>query len=134
MIDEVSRRRPDFSPGVSVTLADGQRWHLRRPAIRVEPVMASGEVTAVLVGLSGVPDYDDLCAELYGERGGSVVSGWKVRFSIGVILLRGNYSLSDSEYMSLLSWLEDCAVCRDAWETIVDVFLGVSPKLAPDGS
>ena len=91
MIDEFGRRLPGFVEGVAVTLADGRRWHLRRPAIRVEPVMTAGEVTEVRVGLVGVPDYDGLCAVLYGERGGSAKAAWSVRFSIGVLLLRGNY-------------------------------------------
>ena len=128
MIDEVSKRLPTFSEGVPVTLADGRRWHLRRPAIRVEPVMTAGEVTEVRVGLVGVPDYDGLCAVLYGEGGASAVRGWSVRFSIAVILLRGNYALSDSDYESLLSWSEGCPDSAAAWETIVQLLPRHRPK------
>ena len=95
--------------------------------------MTAGEVTEVKVGLVGVVDYDGLCAVLYGERGHSARAGWTVRFSIGVLLLRGNYELTDSELSSLLTWTADCPVSADAWETIVDVFTGVCPKLEPAG-
>ena len=133
MIDERSRRRPDFAEGVPVTLADGQVWHLRRPRLTVAPAMDDDSVSGVKVGLEGLPDFDGMAAVLCGEVPAAADHGWSVRFQAGVALLRANYELAAGELQHLLAMTIGDPRSEAAEDAIVDTFLGRkrSPKVGP---
>ena len=56
-IDETSRRRPGFTAGVAVVLADGQEWSFALPRLRLTP-RRSGDGFTVAVARVGLPDYE----------------------------------------------------------------------------
>jgi hypothetical protein len=54
-IDEKSRRKPGFTAGVGVVLADDQEWTFSPPRLRLSPVR-SGDGFTVAVNRVGLPD------------------------------------------------------------------------------
>ncbi len=44
MLDEKALRKPGFSEGYRVTLADSQEWTLPKPKIRFKPKVVDGKV------------------------------------------------------------------------------------------
>jgi hypothetical protein len=127
MIDEMSRRRPSFQPGVPVTLSDGQEWHFRRPRLTVSPAMTDGQVAGVTIGAEGVADYDHLASILTGEFAVPTEAHWAARFTAAVAMLRSNYTLGDEECAELLKIVPSDLAEVERSDAIVDVFLGVSP-------
>lgn len=98
MIDQDTRRRPDFKPGVSVRLADGQFWILPVPArcaaadpsIDATPEISSYRTYELLLEAitEAVDDSDQFLAEL----------------ALAIELLGTNYALGHEDYRSLLTF------------------------------
>jgi hypothetical protein len=64
-LDERSLRKPGFSEGSKVTLADGQEWVLPKPRIRFKPRIVDGKVE-IGGGSSFGPEFDDKLDILLG--------------------------------------------------------------------
>ena len=65
MLDEKALRKPGFSEGYRVTLADGQEWTLPKPKIRFKPKVVDGKVE-VGGGPSFGPEFDQQLDILFG--------------------------------------------------------------------
>jgi hypothetical protein len=100
-IDEKSRRKPGFSAGVAVMLADGQEWTFPPPRLRLSPVR-SGDGFTVTVNRVGLPDYPRWEAVLCNEAQVPATEYWTVRMTAAATLLLANYELTDEELGALL--------------------------------
>jgi hypothetical protein len=129
-IDEQSRRKPGFSPGVAVVMADGQEWTFPPPRLRLSPVR-SGDGFAVAVNRVGLPDYARWEAVLCSEAQVPPEEYWSVRMTAPATLLLANYELIDEELGSLLVWEAGDPASEERWDRIDEAILGVVPKPAP---
>src|SRR5665213_124726 len=102
MRNEVALRKPTFSEGYSVELADGQFWTLPKSRFRFVPVVVDGKVeiaSRVLFGpnfdgsLRGIPTVDE-------EP--DLVERLRAKFELTVRLLMANYELSNVEVADLV--------------------------------
>jgi hypothetical protein len=75
MLDPMTRRRPEFRPGTSVLLADGQVWVLPDP-----------DVSAGLT-----PSLDALIAGVV--EAGDAIEGLRAELALGIYLISANYDL-----------------------------------------
>jgi hypothetical protein len=69
-IDERACRKPGYSEGIKVTMADGQQWAIPKPRIRFKPRIVDGKVE-IGGGPSFGPEFDDKLDVLFGVRGRS---------------------------------------------------------------
>ena len=130
-LDEQSRRRPDFVEGVPVALANGQEWHFPKPQVRIRPRIEGGKVLAVSGSFTHGGDYDKQLAAFHeaADGGDQAVQ----MFAMAVGLLSMNYTLSDDELGDLLSFVVGTEAGDAMRQELVEVVLGTSPKLTPDG-
>jgi hypothetical protein len=129
-IDEKSRRKPGFTAGVAVVLADGQEWSFPPPRLRLRPVR-SGDGFAVTVNRVGLPDYPRWEAVLCSEAPVPPEEYWSVRMTAAVALLLANYELTDQELGSLLVWETGDPAADERWDRIDEAILGAVPKPGP---
>jgi hypothetical protein len=97
-IDELTRRRPTFVPGVPIML-DGQEWHFPRPKIRYRLGHSDGVPTLARCFTFG-PNDDALDFPFATRTGGDGCMGC---LALASAMLLANYELSDDEVSSLLS-------------------------------
>ena len=83
-IDEKSRRKPGFTPGAAVVLADGQEWTFALPRLRLTP-RRSGDGFAVAVNRVGLPDYARWEAVLCAEVQVPTEEYWSVRMTAAAV-------------------------------------------------
>lgn len=108
-LNETDLRRPDFVPGTSVTLADGQSWSLRRPARRFLPDDSPEGFRTILV----IPGNDRYATalrqreELFGAQGTNEVQVGQlvgIELALGMTILLANYDLTAEQAASLLEF------------------------------
>ena len=132
MLDEPSRRRPDFAEGVAVTLADGQPWQLRRPIVRFVP--ADNAVGyEVCLSLAEGDGFGAAMAAYEACGDGPEVIGAELR--LARLVLAANYDLTTPEVASLLQFGyseadPDGVRIRDE---VMAVVLGRDPKSPAGG-
>lgn len=129
MPDEAAARRPDFEPGVPVTLADGQPWHFRRPTVEMYP--AIGEGGSVSVGYSFGPAYDAMMDDLEAAAPG--VDQVAALMKLAVHLLRPNYDLTPADYRALLPFRGGDEANAAMWQSIAATALGTGGKKPSGG-
>ena len=66
-LDEKALRKPSFSAGYKVALADGQEWTLPRPRIRFKPIIVDGKVEVTGAPSFG-PEFDEALDVLFGVK------------------------------------------------------------------
>jgi len=131
MLDEKSLRKPGFSDGYKVTLADGQDWTFPKPRIRIGPrVGPDGAVTVKRTAFG--PEYDESLDILFGvvepENPGEYT---RVKFEMAVRLLSANYDLTPAQLGELLTYEQGNPVDDERFEQLERVLLGVAPKPSP---
>jgi hypothetical protein len=132
MIDEKARRKPGFTPGVGVVLADGQEWTFALPRLRVTPGRrVDGSGFHAELGRVGLADYPRWAAIIAGDDPVPNREYWDIRVAAGATLLLANYDLSDDELASLLVWVSADPASEERWDRIDDAILGVVPKAEP---
>jgi hypothetical protein len=94
MLNEVSRRRPDFRPGPSIRLADGWDWTIPAPP-RVTAPEAEG------FG----PDYAATVAAL--ESAEDRTERLRAELALAIYLLSRNYDLTPDDLYALLGFPPD---------------------------
>ncbi len=130
MLDEAALRKPGFSDGHKVTLADGQEWTLPRPKMRFKPKIVDGRVE-VGGGATFGPEYDESMEILFGVVEVEPVERLRVKFELAVRLLRANYELTDDDVSALIVLEPDDPASDDRWEQLTRAIMGVAPKPSP---
>jgi hypothetical protein len=133
-LDEQALRRPEFSAGVPIRLADGQTWHFPKPTIDLFPVVDRAGQVAVGGAASFGPEYDDLVEAFYRARSHSPADQLQALFALGVDLLGRNYLLAPEHFRGVLRFQAGHEAHETMWQEILDVALGASPKASPVGA
>lgn len=139
MLNERVLRKPEWTEGAWITLADGQSWCFPKPMLReFRPVFSADGLAKFGASLNSFgPGYlARLDALMACEPG---IEQIEMVATIGADLLRKNYDLDDDQLGSLLCYVmtddgeleEDC---HDMWQSICNVAAGVAGKPMPAGS
>jgi hypothetical protein len=130
MLNEQELRKPTFSEGHAVTLADGQKWTFPKPRIRLVPKFVNGKVE-IGGGATFGPEYEDQLDALFGTRDVDPDERLRLQFEVAVRLLKSNYELRDEDISKLIVLELGDPVSDDRWEQLTDVLLGNAPKPSP---
>ncbi len=130
MLDETVLRKPGFTDGHKVRLADGQEWVFPRPRIRLRPEIVDGKVE-IGGGPSFGPEYDDQLDVLFGAVDVDPVERLRVKFEMAVRLLSANYDLKPEDYAELIVLEPGEPASDERWERLSNVLLGIAPKPLP---
>jgi len=130
MFDEVALRKPSFSEGYKVTLADGQEWTLPKPKIRFKPKIVDGKVE-VAGGPSFGPEYDQQLDVLFGAVDVEPIERLRVKFEMAVRLLSANYDLKPEVFGELIVLQPDDETSDERWEQLTRAIMGIAPKPSP---
>jgi hypothetical protein len=123
MIDETSRRKPNFDEpnSVPVVLADGQAWYVPKPWVELWPRFEAGVARTTYPLLTCGPRLDALIgavSDAIGDAGtyGELLAG---AATLGAWMLLTQYELSDADLDTLFCGrpLEP-----DSWDWVTAVF------------
>jgi hypothetical protein len=133
-INEKDRRRPTFSDGSAVQLADGQLWTFPRPKVQFRPRIVDGHAE-VMGGSRFGAEFDSDLDILLGVVDAEPVDRLRAKFQMAVRLLLSNYALSDEEISNLIVWEPECPVSAKNWTDLTTVLAGgAPPKQSADTS
>jgi hypothetical protein len=130
MLDERALRKPNFSPGAQVELADGQLWTFPKPKIRFTPAI-TGESVSVQTQASFGPETDDLLDLVWGVVPAPPLERLRAKFTVAVRLLLANYNLQPDDLTHLLALEPGDPRSEARWDQIGEVLSARSPKLWP---
>ena len=129
-LDEKSLRKPGFSGGIKVTLADGQEWTLPKPRIRFMPRIVDGKVE-IGGGPSFGPEFDDKLDILFGVAEADPSERLRIKFEVAVRLLAANYDLKPENFAELIVLEPGDPASDERWEQLCDAMMGIAPKPLP---
>jgi len=132
MLDEKALRKPGFSEGYAIVLADGQAWTFPRPRLRLKPKVVGGQVEVLGERIFG-PEFDSKLNVLFSS-GDDDSDGWArlgVQFEVVTRLLMSNYSLAGTDVEDLLVMEPGDPGSDERWGQINELVLGASPKPSP---
>jgi hypothetical protein len=130
MFDEAALRKPGFSEGYKVILADSQEWTLPKPKIRFKPKVVDGKVE-VAGGPSFGPEFDAQLDILFGVVDVEPIERLRVKFEMAVRLLSANYDLKPEDFGELIVLEPDDAASDKRWEQLTRAIMGIAPKPSP---
>jgi hypothetical protein len=128
-LDEFRLRKPEFSAGVRVVLADGQEWTFPKPKLRFTPKVVGGHVE-IAGGPSFGPEFDDKLDVLFGVTDADPTERLRIKFELAVRLLAANYNLEPEHFAELIV-LEPGDPASERWERLCDAIMGIAPKPSP---
>jgi hypothetical protein len=126
-INEKDRRRPTFTEGSAVQLADGQLWTFPKAKVQFRPRIVDGHAE-VMGGARFGPEFDEDLDILLGVTEAEPVDRLRSKFQMAVRLLLENYDLSDDEVCNLIVWEPEDPVSSKNWADLSTVLAGNSPK------
>jgi hypothetical protein len=129
-LDEKSLRRPTFSEGYAVTMADGQEWILPKPRICFKPRIIDGKVE-IGGGPSFGPEFDDKLDILFGVTEADPSERLRTKFEVAVRLLAANYDLRPEDFAELIVLEPGDPASDDRWDRLCDAMMGIAPKPLP---
>ena len=129
-LDEKSLRKPGFSDGLRITLADGQAWILPKPRIRFRPRIVDGKVE-IGGGPSFGPEFDDKLDILFGVVESDPAERLRVKFEVAVRLLAANYDLRPDQFAELIVLEPGDPASEERWEQLSSAIMGIAPKPSP---
>lgn len=126
-LNEVRRRRPNFSGGIPVRLDDGQEWWFPRPLMEIRPDFTGVEPSLTTWGA----EYDQMI-KASADTLMAIAQKW---FRIARFMLQKNYILTDADLQILLAYRTEDEANQNAWKTIAAVAYGdeASPKAEAAG-
>jgi len=131
MLDERALRRPTFSEGYPVRLADGQEWVFPKPRIRFRPRVGGDGRVEVAGGAGFGPEFDSSIDVLYGVVEAEGIEQLRIKFEMAIRLLRANYELTDAEIGGLVVYEPADPAAVERWQELERVLLGMPPKPSP---
>jgi hypothetical protein len=133
-INEKDRRRPTFTQGSAVQLADGQSWTFPKARIQFRPRILDGHAE-VMGGSRFGPEFDGDMDILFGVVEAEPVDRLRAKFQMAVRLLLANYDLSDDEISNLIVWEPEDPISAKNWADLTTVLSGgTPPKQSADTS
>jgi hypothetical protein len=142
-LDEPSHRRPTFTPGVPITLSDGQSWHFAPPVLEFLPVFGDdGSIKAGVCTDIG-PEFD-AAVEAYESAVQATQAGDQIAASkltdlmmgLAVRLLLASYDLDHAQLERLLGFRPADPENLDRWGQIILIARGqqVEPPSTTESS
>ena len=131
MLDEKALRKPGFSEGYGVVLADNQTWIFPKPRIRFRPRVGPDGRVEVGGGPSFGPEYDGSLDVLFGVTEADGLEQLRVKFEMAVRLLQSNYELTAADLAGLIVLEPGDETSEDRWDQLANVVMGIAPKLSP---
>lgn len=131
MLDEQALRRPTFSEGSKIKLADSQDWTFPPSRVRFRPRLV-GDKIEVGGGASFGPEFDDRLDVLFGVVDAEPTERLRVEFEVVVRLLQANYDLTVPQIADLIEMEPGNPASDDRWDQIRNVVRGLPPKLTAD--
>ncbi len=130
MLDENALRKPGFTAGRQVLMADGQYWTLPKPKLRFAPRVSAAGVE-VWGGASFGPESDALLDVLYGVEPAPSLERLRVKFEVAVRLLSANYDLKPQDFAQLLVLEPGNPESEARWDQLGEAVTGSPPKPSP---
>jgi hypothetical protein len=130
-LDELALRKPGFSEGYKVALADGQEWTFPKPRIRFRPKIGADGKVEVGGGPSFGPEYDRQLDVLFGVTEAEPVEQLRVKFEVAVRLLSANYDLTAEQLGDLVVFEPGDEPAEERWEQLSRAVMGIAPKPSP---
>lgn len=100
LLDEAALRRPEFRPGRTLTLADGQEWTLPCPDVSLIPATDPSGAIDIAYQSDFGEEFDRKLDDL--DKARSIREEAIVLIKLGVDLLRINYDLAPADFPRLL--------------------------------
>lgn len=124
MIDERVRRKPGFDEPDSawIVLADGGRWAFPRPWLEVHASFRGGRAVATYSVLTYGPELDELISAIATCRDNAALM--VAAASLGALLLRHQYDLSDDDLDRLFAVRVDDPSSWGWVQAVIDVATG----------
>jgi len=130
-LDENALRKPGFSEGYPVRLADGQDWTFPKPRIRFQPKIGADGRVEVGGGPSFGPEFDEKLDVLYGVTEAEPVEQLRVKFEMAVRLLSANYELTAEQLGDLIVLEPGDEASDERWDQLSRALMGIAPKPSP---
>lgn len=131
MLDEKALRKPGFSEGYQVTLADGQAWTMPKPRFRFRASVGPEGRTEVGGRPTFGPEYEQSIEALYGIGDVEPIESIRVRMDMAARLLRSNYDLTDDDLGDLIVLDTSDPASEERWEELSRAVMGRVPKPSP---
>jgi len=130
MHDERALRRPSFSEGYAVELADGQRWVFPAVRIRMEPDEAEDGSIEVRYRKVYAADIQAELDVLLGVADSTDMEYRETEMKLAARMLRCNYDLPKGAIPELLGYYADDRSGQERWGKIIGAILGRDPDAA----
>jgi hypothetical protein len=130
VLDEKALRKPGFTDGYPVVMADGQTWTLPKPRFRLKPHRVDGKIEILCRATFG-PESDPDLDILYGAVEADYREVIRVKFAMTARLLLSNYDLTDDQLGELIVLEVGDAASDQRWDAINEAMLGIVPKPSP---
>lgn len=128
MLDEKALRKPEFTEGFRIVLADGQSWSFPEAVFRLFPVVDPSGTVSVGGRRSYGKDHDQIIDALMGGEDVEEFERLRLRFSAAVSLISRNYDLTPEDMASLLVLDRSRPETIEAWAKIDRIILGLPPE------
>lgn len=134
MLDEKALRKPGFSEGYAVTLADGQAWTFPKRSYSFYPeISEDGTVTLGRESNFG-GNYDRQLDILFRDEDADDSDLMLLQFRLSVDLLKRNYDLTGDDFRQILRLDSSAPESQEMWNSIAMVLMGIVPKPSAGGS
>jgi hypothetical protein len=130
VLDEKALRKPGFSEGYPVTMADGQAWVMPKPRIRFKPRVVDGRVE-IGGGATFGPESDGDMEILFGAADVEPAERLRVKFAMAVRLLASNYDLKPDDFAELIVLEPGDEASDERWDQLNQAIMGIAPKPSP---
>jgi hypothetical protein len=132
MRTEAELRRPDFTGGTPVRLADGNEWSIPRPVIRISPRLDdAGKVAGLSARTTFGAEFDDLIRSIQEPPEGA--NRVTLLLTLAVDLLDKNYTLTPEEKAEVLTFDMGDEAGEQMLFDVYDVAVGNGPKASNGG-
>lgn len=134
-LDEKSLRKPEFSEGYKVKLADGQEWTFPKPLVWECRFVFEDEKATMLRKFPS--EHIDAISDIFDSDG---IEQIEKCANLAAKLLKRNYELGNDDLRSLLVYRLDedghqTEENAEMWDSIMEVAMGASgPKVSAVGS
>ena len=124
MVDESSHRKEDFNEdwSVPIVLSDGQTWYFPRPFLALTPVFENGKADDAWKFYSYNSEIDSLLDRI--GQSDDIRFTMLAAVSLGALLLRRNYELSDAELSQIFVYRYPDKSSNEMLRQIIDTATG----------
>jgi len=133
MLNERESRKPGFSEGAKVVLADGQEWTLPKPRLVFFPARGDDGKYLTRMRLSYGREYDPVFADAFrAESEGDEEAVVSAKMTLACMLLCSNYELDGDDLAGLLEIHPEDADSVAWWTALNDAVLSQARLATPE--